>query len=331
MDDSTNAKGDARTRARLMAALAGLVILAVAMSVAPISPWAGKPLATVDFTDVVLDDDMSTTGGAEPRTTLRVAAGAMVSPRTTRRQWDALLSLVAARVDRRAVLVQRKTYAEINDMIARKEVDVALVCTAPYVLGNAEFGMELLAVPVTQGRKVYHSYILVHRDSDATSFDDLRGRVFALTDPESNTGCLVPKYMLLQRAETAQSFFADFFFTYSHDNAIKAVAGRMADGAAVDSLVWEYLAETDPVNTSQTKIIERSPPYGIPPIVVHPDLDRDLKDRLETVFLTLHGDVEARELLRSLRIDRFEEGDPEAYESVRTMLRQVETAGGEKP
>ncbi len=179
---------------------------------------------------------------------------------------------------------------------------MALVCTAPYVMGKATFGMELLVAPVTQGRKVYHAYILAHQESPARSFDDLQGKVFAFTDPDSNTGCLVPTYMLNERAETAQSFFADYFYTYSHDNAIKAVAERLADGAAVDSLVWEYLADTDPTHTSQTKIIERSPPYGIPPVVVHPDLDRDLKDHLKAAFLTLHADREARELLRTLRI-----------------------------
>ncbi len=156
------------------------------------------------------------------------------------------------------------------------------------------------------------------------SFDELKGKIFAFTDPQSNTGCLVPKFMLLQMGETPQSFFGDYYYTHGHDNSIRAVAEGMADGAAVDSLVWEYLKESDPVWTSQTRIIERSPPYGIPPIVVHPDLDPELKDRLRQILLSLHRDVRVQTALSTLRIDRFEEADDSEYESVREMFRLLD-------
>jgi len=275
----------------------------------------------IDFHDVVTADDIDETDGGDQRPTLRIAAGAMVSPKKTRQLYDDLLRLIANRVQQRALLAQRKTYAEINDMIERRKVDLAFVCSAPYVAGNAKFGMEILAVPVMYGQKVYHSYIITHRDSSLNSFDDLRGKVFAFTDPQSNTGCLVPKYMLTKRGETHQSFFSEFYYTYSHDNSIRTVAEGMADGAAVDSLIWEYLQATDSTYTAHTKIIAKSPPYGIPPVVVHPDLDPDLKRQLKHVFLHLHEDAEARRILDTLRIDRFEEGDDSAYDCIREMQR----------
>jgi phosphonate transport system substrate-binding protein len=197
--------------------------------------------------------------------------------------------------------------------------------------GKAKFGMEMLAVPIMYGQDVYHSYIVVHRDSPLDSFDDLREKVFAFTDPRSNSGCLVPKYMLARRGETPQSYFGECYYTYSHDNSIRAVAEGMADGAAVDSLIWEYLRETDPACTARTRIVEKSPPYGIPPVIVHPDLDPDLKRRLKQVFLTLHEDEEARTILGALRIDRFEEGDDAAYDSIRAMRRLVAQTDGQEP
>jgi len=39
--------------------------------------------------------------------------------------------------------------------------------------------------------KVYHSYIITALDGPIESWDDLRGKRFAFTDPSSNTGCLV--------------------------------------------------------------------------------------------------------------------------------------------
>jgi len=278
---------------------------------------------TIDFADVV-EAPLVSAALEDPRQVLRVAVGAMNSPEATREQYGELLQLVAGEVGRRAVLAQRKTYAEINSMLEHREVDLAFVCTAPYVLGHEKFGLEILAVPVMQGRKVYHSYILAHQDSAIQSFEDLKGKVFAFTDPQSNTGCLVPRFMLHQRGETPQSFFSDYYYTHGHDNSIRAVAEGMADGAAVDSLVWDYLAESHPDWTSRTKVIDRSPPYGIPPVVVHPELEPELKGHLRRILLTLHKDETAQGALQALRIDRFEVADDSAYDSVRAMFRVLD-------
>jgi phosphonate transport system substrate-binding protein len=311
--------------------IGAMAILAIFATLRSLGIRSGEGAMKVDFRDVVAVDDVPEPGANKTAPTLRIAAGAMVSPRKTREQYDDLLRLIANRLQRRPLLAQRKTYAEVNHMVEHGEVDVAFVCSAPYVEGKARFGMELLVVPVTCGQKVYHSYILAHRDSPLDSFDDMRGRVFAFTDPGSNSGCLVPKYMLARRGETPESFFSESYYTYSHDNSIRAVAEGMADGAAVDSLIWEYLQETDPTWTARTKIVEKSPPYGIPPVVVHPHLDPDLKHRLKQVFLTLHEDEEARGLLRTLRIDRFEEADDAAYDSIREMRRLIGQTGGQEP
>ena len=183
--------------------------------------------------------------------------------------------------------------------------------------------MEILAVPVAHGQKVYHSYILAQKDSAVANFDELRGKRFAFTDPKSNIGALVPRYMLAQRHESPESFFADSFFTYSHDNSIHAVAEGLADGAAVDSLIWEYLHATDATDTKRTRIVEKSPPYGIPPVVVHPAVDAGMKSLLRATFFALHADPKANPLLQELQIDRFEAGEDSMYDSVRQMQRWI--------
>jgi len=136
--------------------------------------------------------------------------------------------------------------------------------------------------------------------------------------------------MLARRGETPESYFRETFFTHSHDNSIKAVADGLADGAAVDSLIWEFMNTVDPSDTSRTKIIEKSPPYGIPPIVVHPNLDSDLKQRLKSIFLLIHEDEEAVPLLRHIQIDYFAEGEDSMYESVREMQKWLEGFDKEK-
>lgn len=265
------------------------------------------------------------------RPVLRVAVAAMISPKPTRQYYEALLRSIGDRLGRRVEFLQRRTYAEVNELLETKQIDLAFVCSGPYVEGHKKFGMEILAVPVVNGETVYYSYFIVHRDSLIRSLDDLRGKTFAFTDPDSNTGCLVPKYVLRQRGETPESFFKSTFFTHSHDNSIRAVAEGLADAAAVDQLIWDFLAAEGSPDTRRTRILAKSPPYGMPPVVVHPDLDASWKSRLRAVFLDLHRAADSRALLARLHIERFERGDDDAYESVRQMQRWLAAAGEKAP
>lgn len=250
---------------------------------------------------------------------LRVAIGAMISPEITRIYYQNLLELIASRVGRRAVFSQRRTYAEINQLVKNQQVDIAFVCSGPYVTGHDQFGMELLVAPVVKGQQVYHSYFIVHQKNPITSFEELRGKRFAFTDPHSNSGYLVPTYLLSQQEETPATFFSETFYTNSHDNSIHAVAEGLTEGAAVDSLIWEFMNSVDPELTSQTKVIGKSPPYGIPPVVINPSLNLELKQGLKGAFLSIHRDAEARQLLRQIQIERFEEVEDSNYDSVREM------------
>ena len=80
--------------------------------------------------------------------------------------------------------------------------------------------------------------------------------------------------------------------------------------------------------TSHTRIIEKSPPYGIPSVVVHPSTDHQIKDRIRKLFLSLHKDPEARKILTRLQIDRFEPGNDSDYNSVREMQQWLDLQEG---
>ncbi len=198
-------------------------------------------------------------------------------------------------------------------------IDAAFVCSRPYVEGHRDFGMEVLCVPVCFGKTEYSSYFIVHKDSAIQNLEDLRGKVFAFSDPLSNTGMLVPVYTLAMIGESPESFFKRYIFTYSHDNSIRSVAEKFVDGAAVDSLIWEYENITEPEWTSQTRIIYRSAPFAIPPVVVSPDIAHELKEKLRSAFLNMHNEPGGREILKRVLIDRFTVVEDIAYDSIRQM------------
>jgi len=248
---------------------------------------------------------------------------AVNSPRSTFDAYEALGRYLGERLGLQARLVGSKTYAEINALVRSGDATLAMVCTAAYVYGHDEFNMEALVVPVVHGETVYRSYLIVARDSPITTWEELRGRTFAFTDPMSNSGRLVPLYQLWRMGETPGSFFDRYIFTYSHDNSIRAVAQGLVTAASVDSLVYDYALAKGEDNAADTRVIWRSPPYGINPIVVNPNLDPVLKAELKRLLLEMHHTPEGRAILERLTFDRFVPANDKAYDSVRAMMQAV--------
>lgn len=254
------------------------------------------------------------------KTTLVVGVGSMILPAEGKQYYTDLADWLGEKTGKKVTLVFKKSYKEMNDALKSGSVDVAFVCGQPYVEGKKDFGLELLVAPVVNGKMIYHSYIIVPKDSKAKKLTDLKGKTFAFTDPISNTGKLVPTYMLGKMSETPEKFFGKVIYTGAHDASIYAVANGTVGGAAVDSLIFDYLAKRKPGLTGETKIIETSPPYGIPPVVVRPGLDPVLKSKLREAFLNANLDPKAKEILKNMDIERYSSIDDSAYSSIREMI-----------
>lgn len=293
--------------------------------------WAASacsPVLRVEpETYVDLDNLQSLPTPSQDGIPLRVAVAAVISPKGTVESYSALMDYLGEKTGRPVELVQRRTYLEVNDLVERGEVDMAFVCTSAYIAGRDDFGMQLLVAPQVNGETVYRSYLIVPVDSPARDMADLKDKVFAFTDPISLTGRAYPTYLVEQLGSTPESFFSRTFFTYSHDEAIYAVANHLADGAAVDSLVYDFAVSRDPSLAQKTRIVHTSPSFGIPPVVVSPEVRPQIAAELQALLLEMSNDPAGRTALQSIGIDRFVLIEDNMYDSVRSLLGSVALPG----
>lgn len=226
------------------------------------------------------------------------------------------------RLKRSVVFVQRGSYREVLDLIRGGKLDFAWVCGYPYVRYRHE--LRLVAVPLWRGRPYYQSYLIVPAtDSKSSSLADLRGKVFAYSDPDSNSGFLYPQYRLTIQGENPTTFFSRSFFTWAHRKVVEAVGVGLVDGGAVDGYVWETLAEFHPALTNATRVIERSPEFGHPPFVARPDIPSAELQRFQRALLDMPADAEGAELLHLLRLDGFVVGQPSLFDEIARMAAKV--------
>ncbi|VVB91383.1 ABC transporter, phosphonate, periplasmic substrate-binding protein [uncultured archaeon] len=266
----------------------------------------------------------------ENNTAIKVVISSEFSPAESIGCYEDMIQYISIKLRGPVKIVHRRTYQEINDLLKNGEIDLAFVGTGAYIEGNKESAVKLLAVPQAHGRTTYNSFIIVPGNSSYKNLSDLRGKKFAFTDPLSNSGRFYPEYRLSLINETSDSFFGvdengrkNYFYTYSHENSIIAVSERLAEGAAVSSQVYEYMTDEKPEIISKTRIIEISPPFANPPVVVSEKIDPFLEQRLKVILLNMDKDEGGMKILSRITIDRFLIINDSAYDPIREMRNGI--------
>lgn len=290
------------------------------------------PLACVDTPFQEVRVDLKAQGAGAPTAAatapegpvLRFSVAAMQSPADTFSDYSRFFGRMGTLLDSQVRFVQRRTYGEVNDLLLSGQLDAALVCTGGYLEleARAPGAVEVIAVPVIDGQSTYRSLVIVPAASQARTFEDLAGTRFAFTDELSLSGHLYVARLLSDRGQAPRRFFGSTIFTRSHDRSVDAVTKGLVDGAAVDSLVFESLAARDPGLRAKVRVVHRSPPYGVMPVVASAAMPAEARARLRAVLLDLHQDPAAANALHAVHIQRFVLPTPGLYEDAARVTRR---------
>ncbi len=257
-----------------------------------------------------------------PSRALRFSVAAVESPRDTYSDYSRLFQRMGQKLGVPVEFVQRRTYREVNDLLASGALDAALVCTGGYLdLRRRGLGqVEVLAVPVVKGEQTYRSLVVVAAASPYRDVTDLAGKRFAYTDELSFSGRAWARRLVADQGLDPDRFFASTIYTKSHDRSVAAVIQGLVDGAAVHSVVFGRLMQADPALARQVRVIHRSPPFGAMPVVASPHLAPATRARLRQVLLDLDQDNEGRRALQAIGVDRFARPRPGLYDSAALVV-----------
>jgi ABC-type phosphate/phosphonate transport system substrate-binding protein len=148
-----------------------------------------------------------------------------------------------------------------DDTWLEPDLVLAQTCGYPYV-SHLKGKVRLVATPAygfAGGKGTERvSFIIVPDGSSAAGIEDLRGKVAAVNDWDSNSG------MNLFRAAVAPfardgKFFSGIKVTGGHLPSIEAVRTGAADVAAIDTVTWGMLAQHQPEMIADVRILAESP------------------------------------------------------------------------
>lgn len=151
------------------------------------------------------------------------------------------------------VYVPTSYAAFVEGMCAAPADSMGFPATFAYVVANARCGVDASMRAVRYGDPFYYGQIIVARDSEFESIEDLDGASWAYTDPTSTSGFIVPTIMLAANDVEVSESVA----TGGHGQAALAIYNGEADfgttyfnppqpveGADVEP--WEYGDDPEP-------------------------------------------------------------------------------------
>lgn len=227
-------------------------------------------------------------------------------------RWAAYLS---SAVGMPVEFVSRRSYRDIMELLRKRELEGAWICGFPWVMNKS--WLRGLSIPLYNQQPLYQSYLIVpDSDQHTASIVDLRNKVYAFSDPDSNSGYLVPRTTMIEAGVDPDHHFLRSFYTWGHRNVVSAVAAGLAQGGSVDGYVWDTLQQVAPALVARTRVAWRSDFYGFPPLAVRSSLDADTESRLRGALLGMSDDAQGKRLLGELNLSGFGRFHPDVYDSI---------------
>jgi len=184
-------------------------------------------------------------------------------------------------------------YSAVIEAIKSDKLEIAFLGPNAYVLAKdkVKASVEPVGRGVMEqtGKSSYKALIIAHPARPIANLADLKGKTFALVDPASTSGNLVPRYVFEQNKINPEKDFKSLYYSGTHQASLIAVKEGKVDAAAIADEVYDLAISRGQLKQSDVKIIHTSDPIPGSPFVVRTNLPKDLQEKLKKGLLALNN------------------------------------------
>ena len=173
------------------------------------------------------------------------------------------------------------------------------------------------------GAAGYWSHIIVHKDSQFQTIDDVlkcdKSLDFGIGDPNSTSGFLVPTTFVFSAKNIDPKACFKSVRAANHEANALAVANKLVHAAANNNENLERLQKTSPDKAKEIRIIWTSPLIPSDPLVWRKDLDASLKKKIADWLFAYGKDDSEKKILAELGWAPFRKSDNDQLLPIRQM------------
>ena len=209
-------------------------------------------------------------------------------------------------------------YGNIIDNFISGQLDGAFFGSFTGALAIKKLGVEPLARPQwLDGTSTYYGMVFTRKDSGIKDAANMKGKRFAFVDMATTAGWLLPLHFFHDIGiNDFRVWFAETYFTGTHEDAIYDVLDGKADIGAAKNTVFYRLAGNDPRLLNDLEILTTSPKVPANALAVRKNIDSSLKTKLKDTLLQMDQDEEGRQILLKFGAKKFIETTVRDYDPV---------------
>jgi phosphonate transport system substrate-binding protein len=209
------------------------------------------------------------------------------------------------------------TYTDLVNALAKGAVEVGWFGPLSYLYAHQKYGAKAILYAVRPGgQKTYQSYIIAGAHSGIRTLQDLKGRQFALVDPLSTSGNLIPRYML-KKAGLDPDKDITGIYVGSHEDVLQDVASGKYPAGAVASDIYDAYQKGSHTNAFIMLAKSADIPEGA--IAVRKDISLYDTLRIEDAFLTI-GESDSA-ILNTMGIEGFAKATDDTYKDLLDIVK----------
>jgi phosphonate transport system substrate-binding protein len=219
-------------------------------------------------------------------------------------------------------------YAGLITAMANKHLDFAYFGPKSYIEAADRAGAEALVLELDSSRQPgYHGIVITKKDSGIKSMEDAKGKLFAFTDPNSTSGCLVPNILFARDMKVKpENYFKEIKFSGSHGASILGVKNKTIEVAATNNIDLDRMIEKGAVSKDDFNILWTSDLIPGAPMCARKDLPSSLKEAFRGAVLSFNANKQG---IMKLQNGGYQYADDSVYDVVRYMNRLKKQLAGE--
>lgn len=184
-------------------------------------------------------------------------------------------------------------YSAVIEALKSDKLDIAFLGPNAYVLARDKVKAQVepvgRGIMEETGSASYKALIITLPNSPIKKLADLKGRTFALVDPASTSGNLVPRYVFEKNGINPEKDFKSLYYSGTHQASLIAVKEGKVDAAAIADEVYNLAISRGTLKATDLRVIHSSDPIPGSPFVVRTNLPKDLQAKLRQGIMDLKG------------------------------------------
>jgi ABC-type phosphate/phosphonate transport system substrate-binding protein len=186
-------------------------------------------------------------------------------------------------------------------------------------------GAPIYDVPGCAG-PTHRAFFVVRDDSPAQSLADLKGGVFLLNSPVSNSGMNLPRRALAEIAG-GKPFFREIIETGGHPASLDRLLRGEGDAASIDCVTYAFWRLYRPGAAAQVRILAETPPSPAIPFVTSVATPPKIVDILHAALHKLVSNPRYATARAGLLITGIEDVPDAAYRGLLDYEREAAELG----